>query len=126
MIESGCKKLIQQGVPVMSVDVGRRIAERRIEASLSQRDLEDLTGISQSTLYRIESGGRPARMDEVISIAWALGCPVEAILDENPVRDRVLVASRAHTSAADAASIKKKLTQFLEMDAYLALHGIGA
>lgn len=110
----------------MSVDVGRRIAERRIEASLSQRDLENLTGISQSTLYRIESGGRPARMDEVISIAWALGCPAEAILDENPVRDRVLMAGRANTSTADAASVKKKLTQFLEMDAYLALHGIGA
>lgn len=110
----------------MSVDVGRRIAERRMEAGLSQRDLENLTGISQSTLHRIESGGRPARMDDVISISWALGCPVEAILDENPVRDRVLVASRANTTTADAAAVKKKLTQFLEMDAYLALHGIGA
>jgi transcriptional regulator with XRE-family HTH domain len=109
----------------MAVDVGRRIAERRVEAGLSQRDLENLTGISQSTLHRIESGTRTARMDDVISIAWALGCPVEAILDEYPVRDRVLVASRANTSTADAAAVKKKLTQFLEMDAYLALHGIG-
>jgi transcriptional regulator with XRE-family HTH domain len=110
----------------MAVDIGHRIAERRSEAGLSQRDLENLTGISQSTLYRIESGSRAARMDDVISIAWALGCPVEAILDENPVRDRVLVASRANTSTADAAAVKRKLTQFLEMDAYLALHGIGA
>ncbi len=110
----------------MSANVGRRIAERRAEAGLNQRELEALTGISQSTLCRIESGGRPARMDEVISVAWALGCPVEAILDENPVRDRVLVASRANTSTADAAAVKKRLTQFLEMDAYLALHGIGA
>lgn len=110
----------------MTVNVGRRIAERRTEAGVSQRELESVTEISQSTLVRIENGTRPARMDEVISIAWALGCPVEAILDENPVRDRVLVASRANASTADASAVKKKLTQFLEMDAYLALHGIGA
>ncbi|MBG0738892.1 helix-turn-helix transcriptional regulator [Paeniglutamicibacter antarcticus] len=110
----------------MAVDIGRRIAERRNEAGLNQRDLENLTGISQSTLCRIENGSRAARMDDIISIAWALGCPVEAILDENPVRDRVLVASRANTSTADAAAVKRKLTLFLEMDAYLALHGIGA
>lgn len=110
----------------MSANVGRRIAERREEAGLNQREVEALTGISQSTLCRIENGSRTARMDEVISVAWALGCPVESILDENPVRDRVLVASRANTSTADAAAVKKRLTQFLEMDAYLALHGIGA
>lgn len=110
----------------MAVNVGLRIRDRRVEAGLTQRDLENLTGISQPTLYRIESGSREARMDDVISIAWALGCPVEAILDENPVRDRVLMASRANASTADAAAVKRKLTRFLEMDAYLALHGIGA
>ncbi|MHA7295219.1 helix-turn-helix transcriptional regulator [Arthrobacter sp. HLT1-21] len=110
----------------MAVDVGRRIAERRDEAGMNQRELEVATGISQSTLCRIENGSRPARLDEVISIAWALGCPVEAILDENPVRDRVLVASRANASTADAAAVRLRLTQFLEMDEYLALHGIGA
>ncbi|XAS73654.1 helix-turn-helix transcriptional regulator [Micrococcaceae bacterium Sec5.1] len=110
----------------MGVNIGERIARRRVEADLSQRHLEGLTGISQSTLQRIESGNRVARMDEIISIAWALGCPVEAILDETPVRDRVLVASRASTSTADAAAVKARLTQFLEIDAYLAMHGIGA
>ncbi|MET4902588.1 helix-turn-helix transcriptional regulator [Paenarthrobacter sp. CC6] len=109
-----------------TADLGQRIAARRAEAGRTQRDLEAETGISQSTLARIESGLRRPRMDEIISIAWALGCPAEALLAENPVRDRVLVASRANLPTADAAEVKRKLTQFLEMDAYLASHGIGA
>lgn len=42
------------------------IESARQAAHLSQRALQDRTGISQSTLSRILSGGRPAKMTEII------------------------------------------------------------
>ena len=107
------------------MDVGGRIEKLRGEAGLSQRDLSGLAGIPEAALRRIETEGTGARVDYVVCIAWALGCPVEAILDENPVRERVLVSSNADTSTPAAAAVKQRLTQFLEMDAYLSRHGIG-
>lgn len=87
--------------------------------------LETETGISQDALRLIESGERGARLDEVIAIAWALGLPVGAILDEDPVRERVLVSTTADLSDPEVKNVRDRLIQFLEMDEYLGSHGIG-
>jgi transcriptional regulator with XRE-family HTH domain len=105
--------------------IGLRIKDLRIGASLSQRDLANETGISQTNISRIEAGGRKVRIDEVVSLSWALGCPVETILEENSIRDRVLCATRANLSSADVNRVKDDLIFLLEMDAHLASHGIG-
>jgi hypothetical protein len=81
-----------------------------------------VAGISQATLSRIESGSRPARMDEVIALAWAIGHRVGNILEEFPLRDRVLVTTCGKVADADADFVKRRLTYFLEVDAYLDLH----
>ena len=49
------------------------IAQRRAR-SLSQAELAELCGTTQSAIARLESGGRPPRIDTLLRIATALDC----------------------------------------------------
>lgn len=60
--------------------VGRRIAELREEAGLSQRQLAEAIGLDPSALSRIENGARGLAVGELTSIAERLDVDVEAIL----------------------------------------------
>jgi predicted transcriptional regulator len=50
------------------------VAARRVEQGLSQRELAELTGTTQSAIARLERGGRPPRIDTLLRIAEALDC----------------------------------------------------
>ena len=50
------------------------VAARRAERGLSQRELAELTGTTQSAIARLERGGRPPRIDKLLRIADALDC----------------------------------------------------
>ena len=50
------------------------VAERRAAQGLSQRELAELTGTTQSAIARLERGGRPPRIDTLQRIADALDC----------------------------------------------------
>jgi transcriptional regulator with XRE-family HTH domain len=54
--------------------IADRVAERRIEKGLSQRELAELCGTTQSAIARLERGGRPPRIDTLLRIAEALEC----------------------------------------------------
>jgi DNA-binding XRE family transcriptional regulator len=54
--------------------IADRVAERRIEQGLSQRELAELVGTTQSAIARLERGGRPPRIDTLLNIAAALDC----------------------------------------------------
>jgi transcriptional regulator with XRE-family HTH domain len=54
--------------------VADRVAERRQERGLSQRELAELVGTTQSAIARLERGGRPPRIDTLLRIADALEC----------------------------------------------------
>ena len=49
-------------------------ARRRRERGLSQDELAGLVGTAQSAIARLESGGRPPRIDTLLRIATALEC----------------------------------------------------
>jgi len=55
------------------------IAQRR-RRGLSQRELAELTGTTQSAIARLESGGRPPRIDTLQRIANALDCELSVEL----------------------------------------------
>jgi transcriptional regulator with XRE-family HTH domain len=57
-----------------------QIAERRRELGLSQKQLAELTGTTQSAIARLESGGRPPRIDTLLRITAALDCELEVRL----------------------------------------------
>ena len=66
-------------------DLGNYIKEKRIQAGLSYKELSIMTGISDTSLQRMETGktGMP-RWENLCSIAKALG-----FLDYTDMRDRV-------------------------------------
>ena len=59
--------------------VAEQVTEQRRARGLSQAELAELTGTTQSAIARLESGGRPPRIDTLLRIAEALDC--ELIVD---------------------------------------------
>lgn len=62
----------------------RRVAEqvirRRTALALSQRELAELCGTTQSAIARLERGARPPRIDTLLTIAAALDCELQVEL----------------------------------------------
>ena len=56
------------------------VASRRSELGMSQRELAELTGTTQSAIARLERGGRPPRNDTLLRIAEALDCDLSVEL----------------------------------------------
>jgi predicted transcriptional regulator len=54
--------------------IADRVADRRVEMGMSQRELAELCGTTQSAIARLERGGRPPRIDTLLRIAEALDC----------------------------------------------------
>jgi predicted transcriptional regulator len=63
-------------------DIADKVAERRVQKNLSQRELAELCGTTQSAIARLERGGRPPRIDTLLRIAEALDC--ELVVDLKP------------------------------------------
>lgn len=62
--------------------IAERVADRRKELGLSQAELAELVATTQSAIARLESGGRPPRIDTLLRIADALDC--ELIVELKP------------------------------------------
>jgi transcriptional regulator with XRE-family HTH domain len=62
--------------------VGQRIAHERARRRVSQRELAELTGTTQSAVARLEAGRRAPRLDTLLRVAHALDCELE--LDLRP------------------------------------------
>jgi transcriptional regulator with XRE-family HTH domain len=54
--------------------IAEQVAEQRKAHGLSQKELAELTATTQSAIARLESGGRPPRIDTLLRIAEALDC----------------------------------------------------
>jgi predicted transcriptional regulator len=62
--------------------IADKVATRRLAMQMSQRELAELTGTTQSAIARLERGGRPPRIDTLLRIAEALDC--ELVVDLKP------------------------------------------
>jgi transcriptional regulator with XRE-family HTH domain len=54
--------------------IATQVAERRSALGLSQQELADICGTTQSAIARLESGRRAPRVDTLLRIANALDC----------------------------------------------------
>ena len=66
--------------------IAERVAARRQELGLSQSQLAQLTGTTQSAIARLEAGGRPPRIDTLLKIAEALDCDLVVDLQRSARR----------------------------------------
>jgi transcriptional regulator with XRE-family HTH domain len=62
--------------------VAEQVSVQRRARDLSQAELAELTGTTQSAIARLEAGGRPPRIDTLLRIAEALDC--ELIVELRP------------------------------------------
>jgi transcriptional regulator with XRE-family HTH domain len=54
--------------------IAEQVAEQRRARGLSQAELAELCGTTQSAIARLEAGGRPPRIDTLLRLANALDC----------------------------------------------------
>jgi transcriptional regulator with XRE-family HTH domain len=57
-----------------------QVAEERRRRGLSQRQLAELCGTTQSAIARLESGARAPRLDTLLRVANALDCELRVDL----------------------------------------------
>lgn len=95
------------------VHLGERIARARERANLSQGELAELLGLTQSAISRIESGERSVDSLELARLAKVLRVSVLDLLEENPLMEELLVAARAE--AAESAAIDRALTRIVDL-----------
>jgi transcriptional regulator with XRE-family HTH domain len=57
--------------------IAEQVVARRQDLGLSQQELAELVGTTQSAIARLESGGRPPRIDTLLRIANALDCELD-------------------------------------------------
>jgi ribosome-binding protein aMBF1 (putative translation factor) len=62
--------------------IAEHVAERRKAWGVSQRELAELCGTTQSAIARVERGARPPRIDTLARIAAALDC--ELVIELRP------------------------------------------
>lgn len=86
------KRIIEAAKDVSSII--NAIAERRILAGLTQRQLADMCGVKQSAIARMESLRAIPRLDTLVKVARCLNCSlrVENISD-SVVGDNVIYMS---------------------------------
>jgi transcriptional regulator with XRE-family HTH domain len=61
---------------------GDKLRRLRVERALSQQDLEQITGIAQSTISNLELGYRPARLSTIRKLAEALNVEPKELMKE--------------------------------------------
>jgi ribosome-binding protein aMBF1 (putative translation factor) len=73
-------KLREAEAPGFYEALAAQVAAQRTARGLSQRELAQLCGTTQSAIARLERGIRPPRMDTLLRVAWALDCNLEVRL----------------------------------------------
>jgi transcriptional regulator with XRE-family HTH domain len=58
-------------------EIAGQLVEQRRRRELSQQELAELVGTTQSAIARIERGERPPKFDTLLRIANALDCELE-------------------------------------------------
>jgi transcriptional regulator with XRE-family HTH domain len=71
--------------------IAAQVVEQRLARRLSQRELAELCGTTQSAIARFEAAARPPRLDTLLRIARALDCELEVRL-----RPRTRIGRRGH------------------------------
>ena len=104
--------------------VAEQVAEQRKALGLSQKELAELTGTTQSAIARLESGGRPPRIDTLLRIAEALDC--ELVVELRPRTRPNGVEMSARVEVEDVQTTKGEKLLAVVLTVFLLIGGIWA
>lgn len=76
----GLREHIEPDDEAFYAAIARQVVEQRAVRKLSQRDLAELCGTTQSAIARFEAGTRPPRLDTLLRMAAALDCRLDVRL----------------------------------------------
>ena len=72
---------------VNTIELGRAIKRRREETGQSLRDVADITGVSASTLSRIENGTGKPDADNIARLTSWLDMPIDRVMNKTVASD---------------------------------------
>jgi len=72
---------------INTVELGRAIKRRREETGQSLRDVADVTGVSASTLSRIENGTGKPDADNIARLTNWLDMPIDRVMNKSTAAD---------------------------------------
>ena len=72
---------------INTVELGRAIKRRREETGQSLRDVADVTGVSASTLSRIENGTGKPDADNIARLTNWLDMPIDRVMNKAAAAD---------------------------------------
>lgn len=72
---------------VNTIELGRAIKRRREETGQSLRDVADITGVSASTLSRIENGTGKPDADNIARLTNWLDMPIDRVMNKAAASD---------------------------------------
>ena len=103
---------------------GARLRQMRTDRGMTTRDLADATDgvVSQSAVSRLENGKAAYSLEQVMALSWALGVPLNELVEENPVSQRVQAVARTSqddASVKDVEEAQKMLLPYLQLRALL-------
>lgn len=72
---------------INTIELGRAIKRRREETGQSLRDVADVTGVSASTLSRIENGTGKPDADNIARLTGWLDMPIDRVMNKAAAAD---------------------------------------
>lgn len=101
----GLRERIDRDDEAFYAAIAQQVAEQRAARNLTQRELAELCGTTQSAIARFEAGARPPRLDTLRRMAAALDCALDVSLRP---RTRVTESERASEREAPNTTPTRK------------------
>jgi transcriptional regulator with XRE-family HTH domain len=76
----GLRERVEPGDEDFYAALARQVTDQRAARNLSQRELAELCGTTQSAIARFEAGTHPPRLDTLLRMAAALDCALDVTL----------------------------------------------
>lgn len=86
---------------INTVELGRAIKRRREELGLSLRDVADVTGVSASTLSRIENGTGKPDADNIARLTGWLDMPIDRVMNKKAAENVEAVVYYPHEATPE-------------------------
>nr|WP_109593077.1 XRE family transcriptional regulator [Actinoplanes xinjiangensis] len=83
----GCNGRVEQAITAALAEVGPRLRRLRTQRNVTLTALAETTGISKSTLSRLESGQRKPSLELLLPIAQAHRVPIDELIGAPQIAD---------------------------------------